>query len=410
MLFFLILLSDSLDYYLYDYMEPVDVNTASREALLSIPLLNVSEVDSLLKYRPFGSFDEIAHLLGFSDIEMRVLRRYMLISEIRKNEKSIPEKPTLSFWLTSWVDTAFRAGIRYFVRGSWRGWRGSLRGRGDTLSFILSGHGFHVGNFRISFAGGLLGSSYLVSSSGLSVRRAKSLSVMLDRYGFVGFADTSGDFLLFYRRKAGGSHVWMGVVGRGRAFFYGGLNAGLLGGEMVFRDGVAGYSYFIRFSGRNVYVKFSYRNVEESFWMYSDTGRYFSIYSRVRMGPFTLRGYLSSRYFYQALSYRISATSSLDFRVSSSSYRVGFGNSEPMDVSWIHGRCGDALSIFYRFLRVIYYDTDCSMYVYGGYVPLAGSGMYVKGRGVAYALLLKWRRLRFRYMGGKFTLSFGHTF
>ena len=410
MFFFILLQLDdnSIEDTLYNELEQVDVNTASRQDLLSIPFLTDAEVDSIIRYRPFSSVEEIARLLHLSPIETRILGRYIILSHIDTSKKSDRNNRWyISTWTTVWADTAWSWGVRYLLQGGWGEWRGRFRGRGDTVTFILSGAGLYFGNFRIAYSSGLLGSSYLRASSGISIRSYRSLSLMFNRRGFTGLVDSSGNFLLFYRRKMGAVEPWVGFVGNGKVGLYGGIDLGLLGGEVVFRDGISGYGYYVRFNAPMVYARIIYRRVMESFWSYADTGIYFSAYSRLRMGPFTFRGYLSNRYYYQTVSYRVSSSASMEMRVSSSSYRISFRNREPLEASWIHGRCGDAISLRYRFFRVIYYDTHCSMYVYGSYIPLMGTGISLKGKGVAYIINLNLKGIRIRYMGGKLSVSYG---
>ena len=385
-------------------IEPVDINTASRQEIASIPFLSDAEVDSIIAHRPFRSLDEVFRLLNLSRIESRILARYVYVSPVRDTV----EKP---FWKLSligsgWVDTAGGFGIRYSIYGSAGDLGLSLRGRGDTLRWIARWKGTSIGNFRISYSAGLLGSSYLRATSAMSIRSHENLAFLVDAGPVIAYVDSGRNFLAL-----AGSRRWrVGVVGREGVHFYGGFRAGIVEGEVVGRERLEGYAFALSFGNRDMYSRLIYRRVMAPVWEWSDTGRDFRIYMGMRMGAFSLRGFFSGTYYYNIVSWALTPSARFRVRLSASSVRVSFYNSEPFEISWSHGGCGDVLSIFYRFFRAIYYSTTCSMYTYGAYIPLMPSGMYVKGRGFAYVVRFSYRGFRFRYMDGVFSVSWGGSF
>ena len=384
--------------------EVIDINTASRAEIASIPLLSDAEVDSIMAHRPFSSLDEVFRLLHLSRIESRILSRYAYVSPVEDTSG----KP---FWRvglvgSGWVDTAGNSGVRFALSISAGDAGLSLRGRGDTIRGIVRWRGFISGNFRISYSAGLLGSSYLRATSGISIRSHSNLAVLLNTGFLTAYVDSGRNFLAF----AGGRGWRLGVVGRENLHFYGGFKVGVLEGEVAGRERLEGYAFALSLGGGDMYSRLIYRRVMSPVWNWSDTGRDFRVYMGMKMGAFSLRGAFSSSYYYNIVSWSLTPSARLRLRVSASSIRVSFHNSEPFEVSWSHGECGDVLSIFYRFFRAIYYSTTCSMYAYGAYAPLMPSGIYVKGQGFAYALRFSFRGLRFRYMDGVLSVSWRSSF
>ncbi len=403
MLICLFLQADSALLLLDEYGDLIDVNTASRQEISSVPLLSDSEVDSIIAHRPFKSLDEVFRLLGLSRMEGKVLSRYIYVSSSKDSAGRNPWR--LSLVGTGWVDTAGRSAVRYSLSISSDGVGLSLRGRGDTLRWIARLKGLSAGNFRISYSAGLLGSSYLRSTSGMSIRSHDNLALLLEYGPITAYGDSGKNFLIF----TGNRHWKAGIVGRDRIHLYGRFRAGAVEGEAVGRTRLEGYALALSLDRGGIYTRLAYRRVLSPVWEWADTGRDFRIHVGMRAGPLSLRGAFFGSYYYNIVSWALTPSAGLRVRVSRSSARFSFYNSEPFEISWSHGECGDVLSIFYRFFRAIYYSTDCSMYAYGAYVPLRPSGMYVKGQGFTYAVRFSYRGFRFRYMDGELSISWGTT-
>ena len=66
------------------YLSPININTASREALLSIPLLNEEQTDSILSYRHrkhrFLSLGELMFVRNLSHSTRRYLSLFLYIT------------------------------------------------------------------------------------------------------------------------------------------------------------------------------------------------------------------------------------------------------------------------------------------------------------------------------------------
>ena len=336
-------------------------------------------------------------------MEGKVLSRYIYVSSSKDGAGGNPWR--LSLVGTGWVDTAGRSAVRYSVSISSDGAGLSLRGRGDTLRWIARLGGLSAGNFRISYSAGLLGSSYLRATSGMSIRSHDNLALLLEYGPITAYGDSGKNFLLL----AGSPHWKAGIVGRGRIHFYGRFRAGAVEGEAVGRTRLEGYALALSLDRDGIYTRLVYRKVLFPVWEWTDTGRNFRIHVGMRTGPMSLRGAFFGSHYYNIVSWALTPSAGLRVRVSRSSVRFSFYNSEPFEISWSHGKCGDVLSIFYRFFRAIYYSTACSMYAYGAYVPLRPSGMYVKGRGFTYAVRFSYRGFRFRYMNGELSISWGTT-